>query len=42
MDSIYYLIVGNNTNTNEGLGRMLAVLAAFLFVFGTIFWALAG
>ncbi|WP_203424259.1 hypothetical protein [Sinorhizobium sp. BG8] len=38
--SLYYRIVGENSNTNEGLGRLLAVIAVFIVVFGTIFWAL--
>ena len=38
--SLYYLIVGHNTNTNEGLGRVLALVAASIVVLGTVFWAL--
>lgn len=38
--SPYYLIVGRNTNTNEGLGRVLALIAASIVVLGTLFWIL--
>lgn len=40
--SLYYLIVGADTNTNEGLGRLLAAIALFIAIGGTIVWALAG
>lgn len=38
--SLYYSIVGRNTNTNEGLGRLLALVAVSIVVLGTLFWAL--
>lgn len=40
--SAYEQIVGEKSNTNEGLARLLAVVAAFILVFGTIFWLLIG
>lgn len=38
--SLYYLVVGTSTNTNEGLGRLLAAIIVFIVVFGSIFWML--
>ena len=38
--SLYYAIVGRNTNTNEGLRRLLALIAGLIVVLGTLFWAL--
>ncbi|WP_281414438.1 hypothetical protein [Rhizobium sp. ARZ01] len=32
--SLYYRIVGENSNTNEGMARMLAAIAVFIVVFG--------
>ncbi|MDR6759234.1 hypothetical protein J2Y48_004550 [Mycoplana sp. BE70] len=40
--SLYYLIVGENSNTNEGMARMLSVIAVLIVGFGTVFWALIG
>lgn len=40
MKDIYDAIVGTQTNTNEGLGRLLGVIVVFIVVFGTIFWAI--
>jgi hypothetical protein len=42
MSSLYYLIVGQNSNTNEGMARLLAAIALFIVVLGTIFWAVLG
>lgn len=41
VNSIYYAIVGNNSNTNEGLARLVGAIIAFILIFGTLFW-LAG
>ena len=38
MNDLYYLIVGENTNTNEGLGRLLAFVLAIIVVGGGLFW----
>jgi hypothetical protein len=40
MKDLYYAIVGTQTNTNEGLGRLLGAIIVFILVFGSIFWAL--
>lgn len=38
--SLYYWIVGHSSNTNEGLGRLLALIAVSIVGLGTLFWAL--
>ncbi len=38
--SLYDWIVGRNSNTNEGLGRLLALVAVLIVGLGTLFWAL--
>lgn len=38
--SLYYAIVGHSTNTNEGLVRLLALIAVAIVALGTLFWAL--
>lgn len=40
--SLYYWIVGENSNTNEGMARLLSAIAVLIVVFGTIFWAMLG
>lgn len=40
--SLYYWVVGHNSNTNEGLGRLLALIAVLIVGLGTLFWALLG
>ncbi|WP_280513871.1 hypothetical protein [Rhizobium daejeonense] len=37
-NDFYYAIVGQHTNTNEGLGRILGVIIAFIIIFGGLFW----
>ncbi|WP_280519995.1 hypothetical protein [Rhizobium cremeum] len=37
-DNLYYAIVGHNTNTNEGLGRLLGLVIAFVVIGGGFFW----
>lgn len=37
-NDLYYAIVGHNTNTNEGLGRLLGVIIAFVVIGGGLFW----
>ncbi|MFC6447147.1 hypothetical protein [Shinella zoogloeoides] len=40
MNDIYYAIVGTTTDTNQGLGRFMGAILAFIVVFGTLFWAI--
>jgi len=35
---IYYMIVGDRTNTNVGLARFMALILAFILVGGSLFW----
>lgn len=39
MEKLYYAIVGNNTNTNEGLGRFVLAFVVFIAIAGAIFWS---
>lgn len=38
MEKLFYAIVGNDTNTNEGLGRFVLAILAFIVVAGALFW----
>lgn len=38
MEKLYYVIVGDETNTNEGLGRFVLAILAFIVVAGVFFW----
>jgi hypothetical protein len=40
MNSLYDIIVGTQTNTNEGLARLLGLILLFVAAGGAIFWAL--
>ncbi|WP_302795378.1 hypothetical protein [Shinella daejeonensis] len=40
MVDLYYAIVGNTTNTNEGLARLLGLIIVFIAVGGGVFWFL--
>lgn len=40
MLSLYYAIVGTGTDTNQGLGRFLAVIILVILAGGSLFWAL--
>lgn len=39
--SLYWSIVGADSNTNAGLGRLLAVIGAFIIVGGCLVWLLS-
>lgn len=36
--SWYYAVVGENSNINQGLARLLAAILAFLALMGFIIW----
>ncbi|MBM7321801.1 MULTISPECIES: hypothetical protein [Agrobacterium] len=40
--SIYWTIVGADTNTNEGLARLLGAILIFTLIGGFLVWLLAG
>lgn len=40
MDDLFYAIVGKNTNSNEGMARILAFILAFVVIGGVFFWAI--
>jgi uncharacterized protein (DUF983 family) len=42
MLDLYYAIVGNNTNTNEGVARFLVLIIGFIVIGGVVFWGLGG
>lgn len=39
--SVYWMIVGADTNTNQGLVRLLGVIVALIVVGGVSIWLLA-
>jgi hypothetical protein len=39
--SLYWSIVGADSNTNAGVGRLLAVIVAFIVVGGCVVWLLS-
>jgi|EndMetStandDraft_5_1072996.scaffolds.fasta_scaffold379367_2 hypothetical protein len=38
-NSLYYLLVGQETNVNTGIARLLLAVIAFIAVFGFFLWA---
>lgn len=40
MDKLYYTIVGSQTNTNEGLARLVGLVLLFVLAGGVVFWAI--
>lgn len=40
MKDLYYTIVGTQTNTNEGLGRLVGLIIVFVVLGGAFFWAI--
>lgn len=39
--SVYWAIVGADTNTNQGLARLLGVILALIVIGGVLVWLLA-
>lgn len=39
--SLYWSIVGGDSNTNAGVGRLLVVIVAFIVVGGCVVWLLS-
>ncbi len=40
MEKFFYTIVGNHTNTNDGVGRFLLAIVTFILIGGGAFWSL--
>lgn len=39
--SFYYAIVGETSNTNQGVARLLAAILGFIIIFGSITWMIS-